>query len=58
VGNHSSCYYRTGIDYLLSFGLAKKKAIQIDEQMGMAGFICHYTAFRVYPVYCPYQKHR
>jgi len=56
VGNHSSRYYTVGIGSILPFRLAKKKTIQVDEQMGMAGFICLYKLYWFYPVYCPNQK--
>lgn len=56
VGTDSTGYYTVGTYSLLPFRLAKKKTIQMDEQMGMAGFICLYKLYRGYPVYCPNQK--
>ena len=58
MGYHSSGYYTVWTYYLLSFRLAKKKTIQMDEQMGMACFICLYKLYRSYRVYCFNQKLR
>jgi hypothetical protein len=56
MGYHSFGYYTVGTYSLLPFRLVKKKTIQMDEQMGMAGFIYLYKLYRGYPVYCPNQK--
>jgi hypothetical protein len=56
MGYHSFGYYTVGTYSLLPFRLVKKKTIQMDEQMGMAGFIYLYKLYRGYPVYYPNQK--